>query len=254
MEAEMINVTHQTSDSEAWSVKYVLMRLPQTIRITPSSYSSIREAVISDQTHRNQPLNARWVFGGPQCQIFTELQAETAAGTLLAFFAEPLVRIDSNDSADRRYEERCTEERRADKRRGKERRRNALAIIKEFIDRSLALESLDAALIGRQFGMSRSSVYRLFESEGGLANYIRRRRLMQAFSLLVLPPITGGLRILDVAVECGFSSDTVFTRAFRKMFSLTPSMVRSMGELQTLELNDLLAGLSHFVFPDQAKS
>lgn len=232
----MINVTHRSSDPEAWSVKYILMRLPHAIRITPSSRSGLGGAVISDQTHHDQPLNAQWVFGNPQSPIFTELQAETAACTLLAFLAEPLDRIDYppfNDIADRRRGER----------RGGQRRHNALAVIKEFIDKSLAMESLDVALIGHKFGMSRSSVYRLFESEGGLANYIRRRRLMQAFSLLVLPPTQRHLRILDVAVECGFSSDMVFTRAFRKMFSLTPSMVRSMSELQAPELDDLLTGL-----------
>lgn len=227
----MINVTHRSLDSEAWSVKYILLRLPHAIRITPSSRSALGGVAISGQANPDHPLNAQWVLGNPQCQIFTELQVETAACTLLAFLAEPPVQIGCpppNDSANRRQGER---------------RQNTLAAVKEFIDKSLALESLDAALIGRLFGMSRSSVYRMFEPEGGVANYIRRRRLMQAFSLLVLPSVRGRLSILDVAIECGFSSDMVFTRAFRKMFSLTPSRVRSMAELQGLELDDLLTAL-----------
>lgn len=231
----MINGTHQSSDSEAWSVKYVLMRLPQAIRITPSCSYHLGNIVIPDHTHHDQPLNAQWVFGNSQCQIFTELQAEAAACTLTAFLAEQSVRID--------YPPILVGERRRGERRGRQRRRNTLAIIKKFIGKSLGLESLDVVLIGHQFGMSRSSVYRLFESYGGLANYIRRCRLMQAFSLLVLPPTQRRLRILDIAIECGFSSDMVFTRAFRKMFSMTPSMVRSMGELQAPELDDLLTRL-----------
>lgn len=227
----MINVTHRSSDSEEWSVKYILLRLPRAIKITPSSRSALGGVAISDQVHHDHPLNAQWVFGNPQCQIFTELQIETATCTLLAFLAEPLARIDY-----------LPPDNRADRRRG-ERRQNTLTAVKEFIDKSLALESLDAALIGRLFGMSRSCVYRMFEPEGGVANYIRRRRLMQALSLLVLPSAQGRLSILDVAIECGFSSDMVFTRAFRKMFSLAPSRVRSMAELQALELDGLLTAL-----------
>jgi AraC-like DNA-binding protein len=63
---------------------------------------------------------------------------------------------------------------------------------------------------------------------------------MHAFSWLISPPPQGRLRILDIAVECGFSSDTGFARAFRKMFLLTPSEVRSMAELQAPKLDALL--------------
>lgn len=230
----MTNVSHRSPDSENWNVQYILMRLPHPIRT--ASCSSAECAMKSE----HQPLNAKWVYGNPQCSIFAQLQAGADAYTLLAFLAEPLVRIRSlNESTNKWWRERRGE----GERREGERRKNTLILIKEFIDKSLDRESLDVALIGHQFGLSRSSVYRLFEPEGGLANYIRRRRLIQAFSLLVAPPVQGRLRILDVAVECGFSSDAVFARAFRKMFSLTPSMVRSMGELQVPELDVILTRL-----------
>lgn len=227
----MTNAAHRLLDPTARSAKYILLRLPHAIRIPPLCRPEFGCTVISDQMYHDQSLNARWLFINPQWPIFKELQAETAACTLIALLAEPLVRRDLTPSVNI-----------PDRRRG-DRRRGDLAVVKEFIDKSLALESLDVALIGHRFGMSRSSVYRLFESEGGLANYIRRRRLLHAFSLLVSPPPEGRLRILDVAVECGFSSDMVFARAFRKMFSLTPSAVRSMAALQTPEPGDLLTRL-----------
>lgn len=231
----MTNVAHGSLDPMAWSVKYILLRLPRAIRIPPLCRPELGCAVISGQMYLDQSLNERWLFVDPQWPLFKELQAETAACTLIALLAEPLALIGCTppNIADRRRVDR----RRVDRRRG------ALIVVKAFIDKSLALESLDVTLIGQKFGMSRSSVYRLFESEGGLANYIRRCRLMHAFSLLISPPVQGRVRILDVAVECGFSSDTVFTRAFRKMFSLTPSAVRSMAELQMPELGDLLTKL-----------
>jgi len=251
----MINVTHRSSDPEEWGVKYILLRLPQAKKITSSSCSALEGVAISDQAHHIHPLNKGWVFGNLQCPIFTQLQMETAAGIPLAFLAEPLVQINylppNNEGGKRNGTERRNggdrrngAERRngGDRRRG-ERRQNILINVKEFIDKSLALESLDVALIGRRFGMSRSSVYRMFEPEGGVANYIRRRRLMQALSLLVLPPARGRPRILDIAIKCGFSSDIVFTRAFRKMFAISPSMVHSIGELKSLELDTLLKAL-----------
>jgi AraC-like DNA-binding protein len=235
-EAEMINATDRSLDSKARSVKYVLMRLPHEIKIPPLAGSDLGRVRASEQTRDDQSLNAQWVLVNPGWSIYEELQVEIAACTLIALLSEPPAPMDQTPPAN------IADRRRGDRRQGG-RRRSDLAVVKGFIDQSLALESLDATLIGRQFCMSRSSVYRLFESEGGLANYIRRCRLMQAFSLLVSPPVQGRRRILDVAVECGFSSDMVFTRAFRKMFSLTPSAVRSMAELQGPEFDDLLATL-----------
>lgn len=223
----MTNVTHPSLDPKGQGVKYLLLRLPGPITIPPLCNLDLGYAVISGQTHHDQSLNGQCLFINSQWPTLTELQAEATACTLLAFITEALVRLNTTSHSIQ------------DRRRG-DRRRNDLAAVKAFIDESLALEALDVTLIGYHFGMSRSSVYRMFESEGGLANYIRRLRLMQAFSLLVSPPIQGRSRILDIAIECGFSSDMVFTRAFRKMFSLTPSAVRSMAELQTLELSDLL--------------
>jgi AraC-like DNA-binding protein len=235
-EAEMINATHRSVDSKARSVKYVLMRLPREIKIPPLAGSDLGCDPTSEQTRDDQSLNAQWVLVNPGWSLHEALQVEIAACTLIALLSEPPAPMDQTSRAN------IADRRRGDRRQGG-RRRSDLAVVKGFIDQSLALESLDATLIGRQFCMSRSSVYRLFESEGGLANYIRRCRLMQAFSLLVAPPVQGRRRILDVAVECGFSSDMVFTRAFRKMFSLTPSAVRSMAELQTPAFDDLLATL-----------
>lgn len=219
----MTNVSYRSLDPKAQGVKYLLLRLPNPITMPSLCNLDLRYAVISGQTYHNQSFNGQCLFINPQWSILTELQAEAATYTLLALITESLVRPKSTRSHN------IPDRRQGDRRQG-DRRWNNLAAVKSFIDKSLSLESLDVTLIGYQFGMSRSSVYRMFASEGGVANYIRRRRLMQAFSLLVSPPVQGQLRILDIAIECGFSSDMVFTRAFRKMFSSTPSAVRSMAE------------------------
>jgi AraC-like DNA-binding protein len=38
------------------------------------------------------------------------------------------------------------------------------------------------------------------------------------------------LRIIDIAVECCFSSDATFIRAFRRQFGITPGEVRELAD------------------------
>ncbi len=52
-----------------------------------------------------------------------------------------------------------------------------VAAILAFIERNLARTDLSPTLICRQFGLSRSALYRLFEPIGGIAACIRNRRL-----------------------------------------------------------------------------
>jgi len=67
--------------------------------------------------------------------------------------------------------------------------------------------------------LSRASVYRLFEHEGGLAAYIRNRRLRMAADKLVRFP---DREVGDIASELGFNNASSFTRAFRRAFDIAP--------------------------------
>ncbi|WP_080664098.1 helix-turn-helix domain-containing protein [Bradyrhizobium elkanii] len=89
--------------------------------------------------------------------------------------------------------------------------------------------ALDVAAICARFNVSRSALYRALEAEGGLVRLIQRRRLLHAFSLLSSPGLRQR-RIIDVAVECGFSSDAAFVRAFQRSFGLTPGDVRDAAD------------------------
>lgn len=94
--------------------------------------------------------------------------------------------------------------------------------IRRFIDERLAAPTLDADLICRIFGLSRSALYRLFEPHGGLVAYIRQRRLNRAFADLVTQE-QGRERIIDVALRWGFGSEGSFSRAFRAAYGISPS-------------------------------
>ncbi|MCC0049406.1 MAG: GlxA family transcriptional regulator [Rhodobiaceae bacterium] len=69
---------------------------------------------------------------------------------------------------------------------------------------------------------------RLFQTEVGLSpqEYYRLHRLRYGRFLLV----TTERRISDIALECGFSDASHFTRAFREAFEMTPSAARGSAE------------------------
>jgi AraC-like DNA-binding protein len=71
-------------------------------------------------------------------------------------------------------------------------------------------------------------VYRLFEHEGGLAAYIRRRRLRMAADELVRFP---HLEVQDIAAGLGFNDASSFTRAFRRAFDIAPSELHAYAPL-----------------------
>lgn len=104
-----------------------------------------------------------------------------------------------------------------------------LARIRRFIDERLDSPDLDADAICRSFGLSRSSLYRLFEPLGGVAAHIRGRRLARALTDLVTPQ-PGRARVIDVALHWGFGSEASFGRAFRAAYGLTPAEARDVAE------------------------
>lgn len=104
-----------------------------------------------------------------------------------------------------------------------------LGRIRRFIDERLEEPDLDGDAICRTFGLSRSSLYRLFEPLGGVAAHIRGRRLARALADLVAPP-PGRTRVIDIALHWGFGSEASFSRAFRAAYGLTPGEAREVAE------------------------
>jgi len=101
------------------------------------------------------------------------------------------------------------------------------AAIKRYLDHQTDLaDAVDVEALCRRFGMSRASLYRMFEAEGGLVHYVRCRRLQRAFDLLA-SPAPRQRRIIDVAVQHGFQTESGFIRAFRRHFGIAPGDVRA---------------------------
>lgn len=99
-----------------------------------------------------------------------------------------------------------------------------LIAIKRFIESQLANPELDPGRLCETFGLSRPTLYRLFEPMGGVAGYILQRRLARSLADLTS---ARRQRIADIAHRWGFSSEATFSRAFRAAYGMSPREARS---------------------------
>jgi AraC-like DNA-binding protein len=101
----------------------------------------------------------------------------------------------------------------------------SLERIRHAVSRNLRSPSLGPEQLSRETAMSRSQLYRVLESEGGVTRYIQRRRLSESFS--ILSDGSNTLPIADVAASLCFFDPSSFTRAFKREFGVTPMEVRA---------------------------
>ena len=100
-------------------------------------------------------------------------------------------------------------------------------MIKTFIERNLMARELSVDLILSNFALSRARLYRLFEAESGVRNYITRRRLQKAVFMIADNPLKRG-QIRAVSERCGFSSEVAFNRAVKRIYGTSPGTLFEM--------------------------
>lgn len=105
----------------------------------------------------------------------------------------------------------------------------SLVAIKGFVEQHLLEPGLGPQALIDAFGITRSTLYRLFEPLGGVSAYIAQRKLNHAFRRLSDTRQPRG-RISKLAAELGFSHPSAFTRAFRDSFGLSPKAVQGLAE------------------------
>lgn len=97
--------------------------------------------------------------------------------------------------------------------------------VRQTVRTHLRSPKLQPDMLCRAVGMSRSNLYRLLESEGGVTRYIQRQRLLEARANLADPE--NQRSIAAIAAELCFADPSSFGRAFRAMFGHSASEVRS---------------------------
>jgi AraC-like DNA-binding protein len=97
--------------------------------------------------------------------------------------------------------------------------------VRRYIDRKLTSPDLSAKSIAAEFGLSRASLYRLFEPAGGIAKYIRKVRLSRAYQEITAAELSNR-RIGFIAYQLGFKNVSAFSRLFHEVYGVTPGEAR----------------------------
>jgi AraC-like DNA-binding protein len=101
-----------------------------------------------------------------------------------------------------------------------------LAAALDYITEHFVEPTLDIAAVARSQGISVRYLQRMLESMGmSFTAHVTELRLQRAFALLAAH--YGKSRILDIALQTGFSDISHFNRLFRSRFGGTPSDVRA---------------------------
>lgn len=117
----------------------------------------------------------------------------------------------------------------------------------EFIHSCIADPGLSPETIMRKFRVSHSHLYRAFEADGGVARFIRAKRLDMAFDMLARDS-RKQTTLKDVRRILGVSDRSNFSGFFRERFGASPLEVRGSGRQirhagsVTLELHKYVSG------------
>ena len=96
---------------------------------------------------------------------------------------------------------------------------------RRYIEKNLGSPRLGPDDISRAIGVSRSSLYVIFQPLGGVAKYIQSRRLAHLRAALARPLETRS--VAELCYESGFASESHASRAFKQAYGVPPGQFRA---------------------------
>lgn len=124
-----------------------------------------------------------------------------------------------------------------------------IGCVREHVDtiiaKHISSSRLTPARVAELAGISRSTLYRAFETEDGVAQHICRKRL-ELVRRDLESPLLAGVPIYQVAERRGLHNVASFNRSFRRQFGLTPSDVRAAAR-DAFPKTSLSPASSHFI-------
>jgi AraC family transcriptional regulator len=107
--------------------------------------------------------------------------------------------------------------------------REIIGWIEDHLEDDLSLE-----VIAARAGYSPYYFSRMFHAHTRrtVMDHVRGRRLVGGARRLLAEP---GLRLVDLALDCGFESQEAFTRAFKRLFGTTPARFRGGFAVEPME-------------------
>lgn len=101
-----------------------------------------------------------------------------------------------------------------------------LKTVQSHILKNLTRPDLSADSLCSDFGLSRATLYRLFEPLGGVEAHIRAWRLDEAWRRLTATGAGYHLRVGTLVRDLSFANQASFSRDFRHRFGVSPSEAR----------------------------
>lgn len=97
--------------------------------------------------------------------------------------------------------------------------------ILQWLEENYCKSELNLAMTAEQFQISKKYVSQFLKDQTGKSynEYVEELRLTRAMQLLR----ETDLSVTEIAVQCGFSSQNTFYKAFRRRFDISPSSVRN---------------------------
>lgn len=102
--------------------------------------------------------------------------------------------------------------------------KNAIFMCIEYIEKNIK-EELTTEIIAKEIGYSTYHFSRIFKEQMGMSlmEYVKERRLICASK-----EIFAGKKIIDVSIEYGYKTHSGFSKAFKKKFGITPTLIHAI--------------------------